>query len=483
VWTQRDQIQAYQFLRRRLVSALVAADANHPVSPSRRLILGTSIGVGVALLITAVFGVIGLLKPSGGKDWLSGGHVIVEEGTGARFVLGQDNALHPALNYASARLLAGGNGDGTVTVPAKNLATAPRGATVGIVGAPDSLPGGAGLVTTPWNSCSRTTQDAPSGAEPTLTVLLGAAATGRELARGEGVLVRLPTGERYLVSAGHRFRLSADASAALGYDQRVPVVVSGRWINTVPAGRDLGFIEVPDAGRAGPRIGGEPSKIGQVLVVRDSVTSPPTPAGYYLVRSDGVEVISQTEAALIMQTPENGDAYDGAPGEPLVVAAANIANVARAGDPGPGAGGADAADYPERIPAAVAVTGATVTVCAEGTGTGASRITVSGQVPLPNGAKSIPVVNRADARVADEVYVPPSGGAIVADRSGTGTVYLVTDLGMKYPVVNSQALTSLGYGATAKQPVSGGLLALVPTGPALDPVKAAGFAGPAGGAG
>jgi hypothetical protein len=85
VWTQRDQIQAYQFLRRRLVSALVAADANHPVSPSRRLILGTAVGIGVTLLVTAVFGVIGLLKPAGGKDWLSGGHVIVEEGTGARF--------------------------------------------------------------------------------------------------------------------------------------------------------------------------------------------------------------------------------------------------------------------------------------------------------------------------------------------------------------------------------------------------------------
>ena len=32
MWTERDQIQAYQFLRRRLVSALTVADANHPVA-------------------------------------------------------------------------------------------------------------------------------------------------------------------------------------------------------------------------------------------------------------------------------------------------------------------------------------------------------------------------------------------------------------------------------------------------------------------
>ncbi|MBF9130775.1 type VII secretion protein EccB [Plantactinospora sp. S1510] len=44
MWTQRDLIQAYQFLRRRLVSALASADADHPVSPSGRLLLGTALG-------------------------------------------------------------------------------------------------------------------------------------------------------------------------------------------------------------------------------------------------------------------------------------------------------------------------------------------------------------------------------------------------------------------------------------------------------
>src|ERR1700743_1118721 len=83
VWTQRDQIQAYQFLRRRLVSALVTGDANHPTSPSRRLVLSTILGIAAAVLTAAVFGVIGLLNPSGSNDWQQGGQVIVERGTGA----------------------------------------------------------------------------------------------------------------------------------------------------------------------------------------------------------------------------------------------------------------------------------------------------------------------------------------------------------------------------------------------------------------
>ena len=52
VWTERDQIQAYQFLRRRLVSALVTSDPNHPTSPHRRLVMGTVLGA-VATMLTA----------------------------------------------------------------------------------------------------------------------------------------------------------------------------------------------------------------------------------------------------------------------------------------------------------------------------------------------------------------------------------------------------------------------------------------------
>jgi hypothetical protein len=43
---------------------------------------------------------------------------------------------------------------------------------------------------------------------------------------------------------------------------------------------------------------------------------------------------------------------------------------------------------------------------------------------------------------------------------------------MKYPVPSADALKALGYGAATAQPVAGTLLALLPTGPSLDPAAA-----------
>ena len=58
MWTQRDQLQAYQFLRRRLVSALQVGDANHPVSPSRRVAISSVIGAALTILAVAALVVL-----------------------------------------------------------------------------------------------------------------------------------------------------------------------------------------------------------------------------------------------------------------------------------------------------------------------------------------------------------------------------------------------------------------------------------------
>ncbi|HEY8473789.1 MAG TPA: type VII secretion protein EccB [Natronosporangium sp.] len=65
MWTTRDQLQAYQFLRRRLVSALQTGDANHPVSPSRRLMLAYAVGFALMLIAAAGVGIYSALRPGG----------------------------------------------------------------------------------------------------------------------------------------------------------------------------------------------------------------------------------------------------------------------------------------------------------------------------------------------------------------------------------------------------------------------------------
>ena len=444
MWTQRDQIQAYQFLRRRLVSALVAADANHPVSPSRRLVLGVTIGAGAALLVTAVFGVLGVLNPTGDADWRQGGQVIVEQETGARFVLGQDKLLHPVLNFASARLLAGGNGDKTVTVPAATLASVARGPAYGIPGAPDSLPSADRLLGGAFTSCTSASADQPAGVEPVSTVILGSVNGGTPEPAGQGLLVQAHSGGRYLITGGRRHTLPDAASVtSLGYDGLPFVPVADSWLDTVPAGQSLDLVKVDDSGAAGPNVGGNGTRIGQVLQADNG--------NFYVVRKDSVQAVTQTEAELIAGNPANT-------GTRLVqVSTADVNTAPRAmqSTVDDNAGG-----YPVKVPQVVATVPATITLCANG-----SKVTVSKDVPLP--ADSHPLtVRRTDARGVQNVYVPPGSGALVKDRSNA--VYLITDTGSRYPVADADSVKALGYGGVDASAVDTSLLALLPEGAALD---------------
>ncbi|HEX6351953.1 type VII secretion protein EccB [Actinophytocola sp.] len=445
MWTQKDRIQAYQFLRRRLVSALVSADANDPVSPSKRLVLGTAIGLAVAVLVAAVFGIVGLLAPARAEKWRQGGQVIVEKETGARFVIGADGLLHPVLNYTSARLLAGSDGNATVTVPAKSLSGVPRGVGVGIAGAPDSLPQVGRLRTGPWTSCTRRSPDRPAGDQPISSVLLGQRAGGTPLRGAQAIVARLPTGERFLVTGGHRHRMPDElAVVALGLASADVVDVAPPWLNTIPAGRDLRTVDVAGAGRPGPMVGRTATLVGQVLTTGADEL--------YLVRADGLAVVTETEARLVLGAPSSAAAYPGARPAPLSVAPPDVATTRRSATESRG--------YPRALPAPVPIS-PHATICADG-----KNVTVSAGAP---GAVK-PIIMSAPG-AANEVYVPGGHGAVVAEQP-SGTVYVITDTGMKYPVAGDEARAALGFGGVRPHGVAAPVLALFPTGVTLDQAQA-----------
>lgn len=459
MWTQRDQIQAYQFLRRRLVSALVAADANHPTSPSRKLILGTILGIAAAVLTAAVFGVLGLINPSSSANWKQGGQVIVEQDTGARYILGKDGRLYPVLNYASARLLAAGNGTATATVSAQALSSVSRGPMLGIPGAPDSLPAGTAMTDRVFSACTKTSPNQPVGAEPTSTLILGSSAKAGQqtLSTGQGLLVSADAGQVFLVADGFRFRVPGSGTlAALHYDTISQLPVALNWLGAVPAGPDLGLVDIPGAGSAGPNVGGQSTRVGQVL----------TDGEYYVVRSDGLEPISQTEAYLITGDQHNASAYPDNQPAPVPTSVAAISATARSKQTG-------TTGLPAQLPRIIALD-ANPALCATGDGTSGSVITVGDALPLPDGAQ--PIGTSGSGQQADQVYVPPGSGVLVREQTGlttdTGATYLVSDTGRKYLVPTQAAIASLGYGSLTPANVAEPLLALLPDGPALDPNKA-----------
>lgn len=468
MWTERDQIQAYQFLRRRLVSALAAGDGNHPVSPSRRLVLGTVMGAVVVLLAAAAAGAAGLISPTSTVDYRQSGQVILEQGSGALFVFGSDGSLHPVINEASALLLAGA--DKVVTAPASALNSAPRGTTLGIPGAPDSLPSAAALLAPVLVSCSSI-----AAATPTSTLLVTGAGHAadmlgslRGLAADRGLLVQLPGGGTYLVSGGYQYQLPAQADVvALGYQGVTALPVAPSWLDSLPVGRDLGLVAVPGAGQAGPAVGGVGTRVGQVLATSSALGGA---SSYYLVRSTGLEPITQTEALLVLADTANAAAY---PNGTAKVVQSSVADVASAPQY---PAGSDASGYPAQVPAPADATSGAAVVCAAGNGNSAASVAVGSALPLPSGAKAIPAGAGPGDGVASQVYVPPGSGALVVAQAGPSArktiTYLITDQGMKFRVADSAARQSLGYGSSKPVSVSPALLALLPSGPQLSAATA-----------
>jgi hypothetical protein len=88
---------------------------------------------------------------------------------------------------------------------------------------------------------------------------------------------------------------------------------------------------------------------------------------------------------------------------------------------------------------------------------------------------------------ADRVAVPGGHGALLrtAPAPGSaapGTIYLLTDQGIKYPLPaesTDRVQAALGYRGVRPTPVPAAVLALIPTGAALDPVAATVLAPPA----
>src|SRR5439155_23241212 len=255
----------------------------------------------------------GVLRPGASQAWRKPGQVVIEKETGAAYVLGADGSLHPVLNYASARRLAGGDGTATTTVSARSRAGVARGVPLGIAGAPDSLPAADRLIPGPWAACS-----APAdGPRPTTTVLLGARPATGGPGPQEALLVADPADHRFVVVDGRRLRIvdTTVTSLALGLTAVAPLVVSDAWLGAVPAGPDLAPITIADSGRAGPVVGGRPTVVGQVLVV-DGIGSG---RRYYIVRPASLEAVTETEAAQILNNPANRRAYPNGAAQAIAV--------------------------------------------------------------------------------------------------------------------------------------------------------------------
>jgi type VII secretion protein EccB len=449
----------------RLVSALMRAEPDMAVPPMRRSWSGLIIGSLIAALVVAGFAVMSLVSPGGASGWRKPGTLILDKGTGTRFVLA-DGRLRPVLNYASARLLLGDKL--TVdSVPSKSLKDVPRGGPVGINGAPDSLPEADGE-SAPWLACASS-----AGAKPALSLLIGADTDERPLSPRQAVLVRTSDGTTYLVTGGRRLRVTAPwVTRALGFSDGAAIGVRDAWINTLPTGPDLPPPATPGVGQNAPDLDGHPAKVGEVFVVRGASTD----QRLYLLTTGGLQPMTQTAAALALSDPETAKAYPGGTVgtrdlSPAALAASTVLStpawMAQLPPAPPTVDAVTAGRMPcvRSVPGGNRLDTSVVTVPAV-------PVTASNAVPAAISASGTATAgDPAGNRIADQVAVAPKAGLLARTLPSPGVpgegLYLVTEDGAKFPVANDAAATALGYKTASAVPVTADLLALLPTGPVL----------------
>src|SRR6185369_14680794 len=115
--------------------ALVRRDVRMLHDPMRSQSRALAVGALLSLLVVAGCGALALIRP---QDSIGSARIVVGKESGAMFVV-VDETLHPVLNLASARLIVG-SADRPVIVKESELGTRPRGALLGIPGAPSALP-------------------------------------------------------------------------------------------------------------------------------------------------------------------------------------------------------------------------------------------------------------------------------------------------------------------------------------------------------
>lgn len=441
MYDRREQVDAHKFTAGRLLAAILRTDPDAQNRPLRRTAAGLGGGIGIAIAVLAGVLIVTFLLGLSGDKWREPGTLILNEDSGSRYML-INGRLRPVLNHASARLLAQGEPP-VETVKSDDIADVPEGAPIGIPGAPDTMPyaGSAGQA---WTVCSGVADD-----DPKVSVSVGSATPTRPFRTGEAVLLR-NGGQFFLAWNGTRLRITEDwVPQALGFDPKQAVSADSTWLNTLPAGPDLGIPPV-DSGGSGPAIAGNPTTIGQVVAVPEAVGDK-----NFVVASNGLIPVSKTVATLLSANPANKNVST-LTLTPAQLAAEKVLSIPvwQVGMP------------PE--PPKPLDTGSEVP-CVRWQADQATLVASKGPVGTQD---SDAVGISRDGRVADAVEVAPGGGMLARTRpapgvSGVGT-YLITEAGAKFPVASSEAAEALGYSVESAEPVPAELLALLPTGPVLD---------------
>ena len=439
--TTRLQVSGYRFLVRRMEHALLRGDISMLHDPMRAQSFAFIAGCILAAIIVAVCGVLAFLRPN---TAVGDAAIVMSRESGALYVRVGDT-LHPVMNLASARLIAGSAANPRVVNEA-NTGSAKRGPLLGIPGAPAVIATPLSDSESAWTICDDTTTTLVAGHSD-------------EIGRGDrqpSILVTARSesaATTYLLYDGKRAAVDLRNPGvvwALRLDGIEPRPVSRSLLDAIPESPPIAAPHIPDAGQPSAVAG---TRVGTVVRV-PRVDSD----DFFVMLADGVQRIGEVAANLIRALDSHG-AYEMPSVSPDSVSGLPIV------------GSLPVSTYPRRA-GSIMGAGDGGVLCAGWLPAGPKTVLRIGD-SLPTAENPIALAQAdGEGPAIDSVVMPSNRSAYVraaslARDNGGGPLYLVTDGGVLFGIRDEATAKLLGIqGASVAAPWP--VLSRLPRGPELN---------------
>lgn len=467
--TTRAQVNGYRFLLRRLEHALIRRDSRMIHDPMRSQVRAMLVGFVICVLVVGACAALAIFKPA---PSLGNSAIVESDSSGALYVRLNDR-LHPALNLASARLIAG-KPDKPARVKDKDLRSLPAGPTLGIVGAPAAIEKADDLTRSDWTVCDTSTntdrdtqpvrdETVVVSSKPRLTPDIGVAP-----ADAAGIAVGAD-GKSYLIYEGKRAQIDPTDPVlvnALKITDSSFIRASASLLDSLRAAPPISRIVIPDAGQP------TSLRFDQQVTIGTIVTSMESSGDHqYVVLKDTLSPVTDVTADIIRFS------NPALLGDPVEVSPAALNSLPVA----PGLP-VDVSQYPKNMPQYTLNTASTV--CNHWFGPSLSQnpsteLLVGDRLPIPDDARPATLVSAdGDGPRVDAAYIPPGTGEFVQAASQgrvAGQLFYISDTGMRYPIPDPKTGDMLGVQGvrsadgknTLPQLAPWNVVSLLPAGPTL----------------
>ncbi|MEV4124630.1 type VII secretion protein EccB [Nocardia sp. NPDC049707] len=442
--TTRAQVNGYRFLLKRYEHALIRRDVRMLHDPMRSQFRSLIVGAVLGILVVAGAAIMSFLRPQGS---IGDAKIVMGKESGALYAV-VDGTLHPALNLASARLIAE-SAEAPTSVKEAKL-TLPRGPLLGIPGAPAVLPGSASGNRSIWTLCDTVALSAAGsaagspGAETTVIAgPLDSDGPGNARAlHGEEALLVQRNGKTYLLFDGKRAEVDPTDSVlvrSLGLRQHNARPVSAGLLNSATQVPALTPPKIDRVGEPGPgRLQSVP--IGGVIRVRGVDAEE-----LYVVLADGVQRLSPFAAEVIRNAnSQQMNEIIAVPPDRLV----GVPVVSRL----------PVDQFPQQVPRILTPEDNKVgcMMWSKSADDPAATVTILAgrELPLGENAKTVELAtgDGVGDRI-DSTYLRPNSGEYVQatgiepDTIRKGTLFYIGDNGIRYGVPDAETAAVLGLEA------------------------------------